>query len=476
MSTDLRAIPGFLSALRKFFEEYAKEDPRPDMLSFPNDEWSMFSLNAASFIYRRKETADALDKFRKKFERKEWTAKWSDNYINSFTNKITEEAYFLADDARLTTLFEEAFQALDAEPQQFISILPVAGLYLGGYEFELRNVKLQTINAAQLAAIRQKFADIIATTLHTAEEKIQFNQRAVDGTELLLNRPCAFITVAGDKDRAKSTAEQDVENVLDFIQFAALTLDRSFKKLHISIGGDLRAEQPGRLLMAVDGTSIHDEHDMLYAHRFEFNAEGMEKLRKYGFSPLINALGKPGAGRTKFESLLINSMHWIADADQQSQFENKVTSYVTAIDLFFATKGEPLTRDVTEGTAVVLGKDLVNRRKIVKRMSEFYDMRSGVSHAGEAAIDDASIAELRFLALNFLAEMCRQSMRFSTKQEFRSWMADRRLDPVPEPEAQPTTASAKQTNTQPAVEETGASAPAATSSGANADAPQSKGG
>jgi len=280
------------------------------------------------------------------------------------------------------------------------------------------------LTTCELPTFEKHFNDIIDTVQNDDEDKTRFRKYVDDITDLLKNRACAFVAVRGDAERAQADALRDVEPVLDFLQLVAAVFEPSFKAIRIGVGGDLLTKQPARLLIAADKSFIQPRENMLFGHRLEMNAGRLQQMRDRGFGPLIDALNKPEVERTEFERYLIRSMHWVADAER---LENRITGYVTAIDMFFATKGEPLTRDVTEGTAMLLARDLATRKNIMKRMAEFYEMRSGVSHAGTATFDEVAVTRLKTYAMNFLATVCGKAAQFKTKDEFRAWIADRRL-------------------------------------------------
>jgi len=320
-----------------------------------------------------------------------------------------------------------AAEILDAPPPEYVVVLPLAWVYLGAFKMSFADVEIQTITEERLTAIRQGFYAIIETTPHTENEKNKLVRDADKLTELLQNRPAAFVSVRGDKDFAKERALKMVTPVVDLMQVAG-AIYHQLDDVSIGVGGDLLAKQPPVLIIAKDGSNIHHEGRYAFGHRYEMEAQHLEEMRSKGFGPLLDSLSKPESERTEFERTLLRSMHWVAEAERQSSIESKTTAYVTAIDMFFARQGEPLTRDITEGTATLLSSTLEGRRQVVKVMERFYKLRSGVSHVGEEVTED-DIRGLKGLTISFLARMSAMSSRFATKDAFRSWLVDQRLTP-----------------------------------------------
>jgi hypothetical protein len=416
----------------RFFSEMDQEDRPTGPISFPDPEWNLVYTTRLSLLFRRPETKRALLEFRKRFlERSDWNAKWSSRHLLNVEGTLLEEVFADSDrsEEHVLAATARAADALDLVPTEHIVVLSLARLNMGAMELVFPNVTFRTVNEQRLTEIRQRYYDIIATTPYAEEEKEAFRARAIEITELLLNRPCAFVTAHGDKTFVLEKATQYIEPFVDFFQLIAALFEERFKEIRISIGGDLLARHPATLIMAADGTSIRDENKFLFDHRLQLEERHLAKMRTDGFGPLIDALGKDDDDRTEFEKIMLRSMHWIADGERQRSPENRITSYITAIDMFFSSKGGPVTRDVTEGSAIVLGPTLEQRRMIVKKVEHLYDMRSKVSHGGKRVADEDAVLEIKYLAINLLAKLSAMSGQFTTREAFRSWMVDQRLSP-----------------------------------------------
>ena len=122
-------------------------------------------------------------------------------------------------------------------------------------------------------------------------------------------------------------------------------------------------------------------------------------------------------------------MHWIADGSRQPLAENKTTSYITAIEMFFSVNDAPVTRDVSEGVAFVLASTLEDRKKLVAHAAKLYGTRSRVSHRGTRITDEQSAHEAHEMAVNLLARLSAMSSQFRTLADFRDWNAEQRLKP-----------------------------------------------
>lgn len=436
---DPRAVQATVQKVHDFVTEYSAEGPRPAMLEFPNTEWASYLTPHSSFIYRRPETISALDAFHKKFETPNHLQKWSLSYIRKYEGEIIDLAYHGRSDEEIGLAVTRSMEELAEDPPESVALLPVAHLQLGDFKATFGNVTLRTADLDGPSGARTLLHRILDSSRDAEDVKVRLRTEGDERLKLLENRAAAYVRVKGDKEKAWENALRDVEPVLDFLQLAAAIFEHNAKEIKIGVGGDLLSPQPVRLLIAADETEVQHHQLLLWGFRLDFNDVVQRRMDDFGFGPIVDALKKLAAARSEFERYLLRSMHWIADAERQEREENKITGYVTAIDMFFSTKNGPITRDVTEGAAMILGRRLEWRKFVRDDMAKFYDVRSGVSHSGSAPIDEDTIIRLKTLVINFLAAMCPLSRRFQTLAQFRAWMADRRLGGEDESLADPDT-------------------------------------
>jgi len=317
----------------------------------------------------------------------------------------------------------DAALILDKEAPERIVILPIAQLHVGELEINFPTIETKTIDKKRLEEIREIFYNIINETLHTEEEKTSLKKQFDERTEIQLGRVCIFVTTSGDVERVKENAMQQSEAIIDFFQMIVTMFESRSKRIRIRIGGDLVTRQPGIIILSTDGSRLNDEWPMLFDFRLEMTQSILDKMKAYGFKPLMDILGKTDL--SELEKTIIQSMHWIADAGRQELPENKTTSYITAIEMFFSKKGQPINRDVSEGITMLLGSTLDNRKAIVKQIGKFYDQRSSISHTGARLSEKTSEThEIANVAISVLAKMCQMSSRVSTIDGIRKWMVD----------------------------------------------------
>jgi hypothetical protein len=131
--------------------------------------------------------------------------------------------------------------------------------------------------------------------------------------------------------------------------------------------------------------------------------------------------------RSEVESLILRALHWLADGDLQRNPENQLQSYVTCLDMFFASKDGELTRAIQEGVAHLMGTDLDGRRDIYNFIGEVYDYRSRASHTGEQFDLPELTRKCRNLVISFIFQMVQRRAEFPTKKSLKDWVLVQRL-------------------------------------------------
>jgi len=412
-------------ALLTFRREADLEGTPPNFIEFPNPEWSFVDAGQYHLVYRRPETAQALEKLRAKFHVRQWTSKWSEKKISEVMASAIEKAMVNPTADAVLEVVTQAVAELDAPASQQRVIVAVGGVQLLE-EVAFGIVRLFQMDDTAYAALLDAFDRIIGTTTHSPEEQEQIRQRSRTLLLPLRGAACVEVQVNGDVARAQEEATAESEPVVDLLQVVAAIEEPSVKKIRIVAGG-LTSPPAPRVVLSGDGTEAHFNQSLTWGFRLSIDRATLDRLRGQGFGPVLDALGKISAERSEFESLLLNAIHWIADAERQEQLENRITSYVTTLEMFFSAQGSPIVRDVSEGVAYALGGSIEDRKRNRDAVTKLYGLRSKVSHEGQRSIVKDEIAQLKVLTINFVARMSRLAWRFSAREDVSAWIADLRL-------------------------------------------------
>ena len=391
------------------------------------------SIGNINLIYRRPETHGAVKKLLVKiYERREWTRKWSQKYIGDVFSEAMTPFGSRSPDA-IYAAFEDMARKLDAEPKVRSVIFAVGGVSLAQDELNIGSVRLFKMTDAERERIRGIFYKIIDTVRHSDDDKGRFRHQVDEFLGAYGSLTAAEIPVAGDVERAKAMALRLSEPVLDFLQLIAALDEPPAKNIRIVGGGDLLARQPPRFVIAKDQKEADWDQQLAHGFRLELTEERIRKIVELGFQSVIDAIGKDEQQRNEFEEMLINAVHWIADAEKQERLENRITSYMTAMELFFTAADVPITRDLSESVAYILGDSLERRKEIKHLVARLYRQRSKVSHEGRRGEYEADVAELKRVTVNVVALLGRMTPKFTSKSDIQRLFADLRLSAAFDP-------------------------------------------
>lgn len=428
MRTHPKAIESMRDALLRFSAEAAAEGPPPRQISLPDAEWHLFGADDYILAYRRPETHEALTKLETKFtENKVWASKWSREALLRACNRAIAVSMKNPTPERVLEAMTQACTDLDRNPPVRIVLLAVSGVLVEGKDIHFDNVRLFTMSAQECEQLRGRLFAIIDGTNNTPEQRERFKADLERRLSSLAGQAIAEIRVSGDLDRAKRESSRILEPILDLAQLVSAIDEPRSKAIRVREGGIGSPLPTVRVISATDGAEASFDQDIPHEFRVKLSLSRLDKLRQDGFGAVLNALTKDEVDRTEFENVLIGAIHWVADAERQDLAENQVTSYVTALDMFFTSKDAPVTRDVSEGTALILGDTLDQRRVIKRDVTYYYGLRSQVSHVGQRTATERDVISLKRTVITTIAKMCSLGSRFSTKQELQEWIADLRL-------------------------------------------------
>jgi len=424
-----RRVARIYEAFRVVVAEYEREPPRPPVLSFPNSEWRVDSIGPWEVIYKRPETARALAALTETIDKQSeaWADRYSKKHLQQIFRGTLGQAYYeQLSEGDAIELLRLAAISLDEPPHEWVAYYPVEGVFFAG-ELAFANIRCFRMIDAEFENLVKTYQDGIDSTIGSDERKAQLREVWDRNVSQLCGLSCIEVRTSGGDDAfLREAADRALERATDLLQ---LTIDVTGASPRTVLRGNLLPQAvPPRVMFRIDGEAAQLYNDLKHTHRANLSSENLEKLCDKGFGPVLDALSEPHAKLSKIQQALLNSMHWIADSRRQANRENRITSAVTAIEIFFVTDGNaPIAREVSEGVAWILGDNLEQRKHLRKLMSDLYGRRSKVSHVGLRNIDEGEEREVYRVAVSVLVQMCRLSATFKTQEEIRNWLADCRL-------------------------------------------------
>lgn len=410
-------------------EEVEKEGPHPSALSFPNPDWAIETVGQWSVIYQRRKTERGLRVLREMIDKQtgRWKDRWSPEHLQkAFRDAIGRIQNENRTEPEAVEQLREVAKALDEPTGDWYVYYPVGGVFFEG-ELSFGNVRCFRMINGHYERLVETYRDGIGSTLGTDEGRERLTKTWDQEIGALHGQACIEVRVRGGDDVfLREQAYRSLESATDLLQLIVDVTGLWPPTLIIS--NVLPHAVPSQVMIRCDASEAKLHKDFRHMHRATVNAASFQKLRELRFGEILDAFNADKATWSEMQTKLVNSMHWLAESRRQANPENKITSAVTAIEMFFVTDGgAPISREVSEGVALILGRSLDQRKHLRKLISQLYERRSKVSHEGLRDIPDSEVREVRNIAANILARMCHLSAIFSKRQELRDWLTEMRL-------------------------------------------------
>jgi hypothetical protein len=243
----------------------------------------------------------------------------------------------------------------------------------------------------------------------------------------------AEFSAVAEPIRAKEIAVDETRRAMDLLRYAIpFLVPEHYKSLSMNVGitGDINeGEIRAVILPCLDDKSItftsESKGPIL---PFDVTRETINKLRECGALDVAAILAKPASTLSDFERVLLRGIHWFGNALPQKESANELLSLVTCLETFLTPRdSNPIGTAIAEGVALLLGKSVDDRKKLKKRVKDFYGKRSGVSHGGEKAVLESDLAELRGIASRLIQRMISLTTSIPSQKELLEMIEDQKL-------------------------------------------------
>lgn len=415
-----KAIENIVRIFAEFKAAYAELPPRA--FGPIEGEGVMFMRGGYMFDIRD----DALVKYRalvEKYATPIWKSQWSDKYREEKLQEAIVAAMNDADGG--SAVFGALADEFDQEPPQVTVFIPISGIDLKVPSLCIGEVEVLRVTRALADEMIAKATDALAG--NASEAKATFLKIVKDSVDELENVTCLRLTVRGDDKKAKADAERICLQVIDVLQVIV--------GLFISLDAEVRVDFRSFDAVGYRPIVFVSEGGLVTPTKARFGAMGvceitpyvLDKLSEYKFEDIFDIVNCSEDDRTEVEVLVLRALHWFADGDLQRNSENQLQSYVTCLDMFFASKDGETTRAIQEGVAHLMGLNVNGRREIYDFVGEVYDYRSRASHAGEQFDLPELTRKLRDLVISFILQIVARRAEFPTKKAIKDWVLTQRL-------------------------------------------------
>jgi len=272
-------------------------------------------------------------------------------------------------------------------------IAPIENLNLGVAELEIGVVKFLNFDNAAKSRMVGEF--------RLSENETGLRTMVDEELDSLLNVVCAEVAVSAvDGTRAEEIGTEMIETALDvlrFYQLSSLVPHPFFAKNYFGIKGNLHRDMTS-FLMFEDYTNIKScacsHHARGPMRPFTIAQNELKGMVTDNLHVVSDILMKSEKSRTNFERDLVAAIHFCSLSLREGSIAEMFVSSVIALEALMLDEHEAITDNLAERVALIVGKDLDERKWLFAEMKRLYQIRSSIVHSGNT---DIRLSDLLFL-------------------------------------------------------------------------------
>jgi len=355
-----------------------------------------------------------------------WDQKFSQKFIEKKVESLIMQTYDFSSDEREESVSQVLEGLREYRSEQEV-VLPVFGFRLDTEVFELGNVSFKKITKQAYSEIVERVNVAIDATKNTDEEKAyikQFlNSQVMAGFKV---GTLASIKVTAEPIRAVERAQEECGHSLDLLRFATPYVQQNPEETGFGLIGDVFSGKGFSLCFEEDGSLKTNLSSVGSWIPFEFNGEIHQKLERIGIMTLSDLLRK--ADVTEFEKRILSAVFWCAKAQLQTLPEFRLLCLITSLEAVLNPRGDrPIRMGVAEGVALLIGREIDQKRNLRDFIARLYNQRSSVSHGGHPEVLASELRRLTSITGAVIFELLKRTGEFKSQKELLSWLDDQRL-------------------------------------------------
>lgn len=357
----------------------------------------------------------------------DYSEKFSEKYISNELKKLF--ASLLKGEIKdLEKSLTDFFESLSAFERKTTVYLQVTGLRLDR-QVKVGKVTFLECDKNLIDNLKVDLKAIIDTLKNDEQSKIFFNKQVCsDLDDELMGKTISMCSFNAEPDRAYERAKEETRKSIDLFHFASKAIYGSSGDIKIGLKGDFSKTLRKGFLFSED--HINTTNDSVGpAESFEVNETNLKRLEEIGFLKLSEFLVKKQP--SQFEETLLRSVHWFSSATRQEDVENSFLFMIIALETLFTIEhGNPIGIQIAEGTALILGKDIEQRRVIKKLVKKFYGFRSAISHGGKKQITEGNYYSLLNIVGSAIKILVGKNDTFHSQEDLLKWIEDMKLGSI----------------------------------------------
>ncbi len=354
----------------------------------------------------------------------DFSEKFSEKHLSNELKKLF--ALILRNEVEdLEKAIADLINSLSTFERETTVYLQVTGLIVDK-PFKVGNVTFLGCDKNLIDNLKLKSKTVIDTLKNDEQSKVFFYEHLSSELEdELMGKTISEYTVNAEPARAYERAIEETRKAIDLFHFASKAIYRISENIKLGLKGEFSASRRRGFLFSEK--RINTRGDFVGpVESLSVNESTLKRLDEIGFFKLSVFLSKKYP--SQFEATLLRSVHWFSSAVKQEEVENAFLLMIIALEsLFTHEHGNPIGVQIAEGTALILGSEVEQRRQIKNLVKKFYGFRSAISHGGKKHITEGDYFSLLNIVGSVITALVDINEKFQSQKDLLTWIEELKL-------------------------------------------------
>lgn len=321
-----------------------------------------------------------------------------------------------------TNLVDHILPQLEEEVKEFEIWIPIGELRLEGV-VEIGNIQLRPITKELLD--QWKAPLLTKGSEEHKQENAKFFEEKI--RKPLQGWPAAFIKLRAEPKAAKEIALYETERSLAALRLFTPAALFPKTNCYIAAMGSENVETVTTItfqggIFAMLSKWIVDNSQRPLA----LDNSAIAQIRKSGLDIVSQLLCK--VDLTDFEESLLDSLTLYSNATKAKELASKIVYILASLEgIFLKNDTEPIQQNLGERIATLIGKNLDEKKNIIKNIKTIYGTRSAFLHHAHSISQFEDLERFMYTAFIALTTAIQNHDRFPSKQEYISAIDDLKL-------------------------------------------------
>lgn len=232
-------------------------------------------------------------------------------------------------------------------------------------------------------------------------------------------------THAAEPTRAEELSLQRAHQVCTLLRYGCMSLRSDGNDMAIGIGS---VQSTHCLIIPKEGFVTSSWERTGKGRSWTIRSPDRANMRKAGVFVLSDLCeeseGSQGLPDKSFHRALLQVLHWADISLDQPDNSSRMLALTVALETLFSYGSSHVKSAVAEGTAMVISRDVAERKRISARIGKLYDKRSDVAHGRFASTPSFSdVREMENYVRLTISTLCHHVNEFDSLDAFSEALA-----------------------------------------------------